>query len=369
MKRITLNTSEQMLFALLRASLHEKEVETYIFQNLSEEDWKKCYNLAKAQGVMALAWDGVMRLPQDLHPLRSLKLIWAMEVERYEAKYQRYCKTVDELSTFYAGHGIEMVQLKGVGFSTLYPIPSHREGGDIDIYTWSADKNKMSDADANALADTLIQNQGIVVEHHSYKHSNFYYKGVPIENHKSFLNVKDIKEAVLANELLNRYLSPREVALAEGRVLIPSPAFNALFIAFHALQHYGSGLALHHLCDWAMILKQYGLNLPKEIDFKPFLKGIAAMTQLCNRYLGTSVTVSGGEELAEKMWKEILNPKYKEVTPEKSKVGIILYKTGRLLHSHKLISSVFDRSLVRRLWGSIVFHIRNPKTIFGRKEK
>ena len=75
------------------------------------------------------------------------------------------------------------------------------------------------------------------------------------------------------------------------------------------------------------------------------------------------------EALAEKMWKEILNPKYKTAVPEKSKVGIILYKTGRLLHNHKLISSVFDRSLVRRLWGSIVFHIRNPKTIFGRKEK
>ena len=31
---------------------------------------------------------------------------------------------------------------------------------------------------------------------------------------------------VPANELLNRDLNPREVALAEGRVLIPSPAFN-----------------------------------------------------------------------------------------------------------------------------------------------
>ena len=361
--------SEQMLFALLRASLHEQEVEQVFFHEATDNDWKQCYQTAISQGVMALAWDGVMRLPQELHPAKNLKLAWAMAVERYEAKYLRYCKTVDELSTFYAQHGITTVQLKGVGFSTYYPVPSHREGGDIDIYTYSSDKNKMSDADANALADTLMQEQGIEVEMHTYKHSNFYYKGVPIENHKSFLNVKDIKEAVLANELLNRYLSPREVALAEGRILIPSPAFNALFIAFHALQHYGNGLALHHLCDWAMILKQYGLNLPKEIDFKPFLKGIAAMTQLCNRYLGTSVTVSGGEALAEKMWKEILNPKYKTAVPEKSKVGIILYKTGRLLHTHKLISSVFDRSLVRRLWGSIVFHIRNPKTIFGRKEK
>ena len=369
MKRITLNTSEQMLFALLRSSLHEKEVETYIFQNLSEEDWKKCYNLAKAQGVMALAWDGVMRLPQDLHPLRSLKLIWAMEVERYEAKYQRYCKTVDELSTFYAGHGIEMVQLKGVGFSTLYPIPSHREGGDIDIYTWSADKNKMSDAEANALADKLMEQQGIEVEHHSYKHSNFYYKGIPVENHKAFLNVKDIKEAVLANEILQRELKPHCVELSSGKVQIPSPTFNALFIAFHAMQHYGSGLALHHLCDWAMILKQYGLLIAEEMKSLRFYQGIKALTRLCNDYLGTNVPMEGGDELANEMMQEILYPKYMEVVPVKSKVGIILYKTGRLFHGHQLKCQIFDYSLKRRLWGSIVFHIRNPKTIFGRKEK
>ena len=369
MKGITLHTSEQMLFALLRSSLHEREVETGFFLKVSEEDWKKCYNLAKAQGVMALAWDGVMRLPQDLHPLRSLKLIWAMEVERYEAKYQRYCKTVDELSTFYAVHGIEMVQLKGVGFSTLYPVPSHREGGDIDIYTWSADKNKMSDADANALADTLMQNQGIVVEHHSYKHSNFYYKGIPVENHKAFLNVKDIKEAVLANEILQRELKPRCVELAAGKVQIPSPAFNSLFIAFHAMQHYGSGIALHHLYDWAMILKQYGLLIPEEIKGLRFYQGIKALTCLCNEYLGTSVPVEGGEGLAKEMMQEIFDPKYDAVVPVKSKVGIILYKTRRLLHTHNLKSHVFDISLSRRVWDSMVSHIRNPKTIFGRNEK
>ena len=215
--------SEQMLFALLRSSLHEQEVEQVFFHEATDNDWKQCYQTAISQGVMALAWDGVMRLPQELHPAKNLKLAWAMAVERYETKYLRYCKTVNELSAFYAQHGITTVQLKGVGFSTYYPVPSHREGGDIDIYTYSSDKNKMSDADANALADTLMQEQGIEVEMHSYKHSNFYYKGVPIENHKSFLNVKDIKEAVLANELLNRYLNPREVSLAEGRVLIPSP--------------------------------------------------------------------------------------------------------------------------------------------------
>ena len=57
--------SEQMLFALLRASLHEKEVEVECFQEATDDDWKQCHQIAAAQGVMALAWDGVLRLPKS----------------------------------------------------------------------------------------------------------------------------------------------------------------------------------------------------------------------------------------------------------------------------------------------------------------
>ena len=63
-----------MLFALLRASLHEKEVEVECFQEATDDDWKQCHQKAAAQGVMALAWDGVLRLPKELHPSRNMKL-------------------------------------------------------------------------------------------------------------------------------------------------------------------------------------------------------------------------------------------------------------------------------------------------------
>ena len=367
MKGMTLNTSEQMLFALLRSSLHEKETETNFFQNISEEDWKQCYRLAIEQGVMALAWDGVMRLPKELHPSRSLKLTWAMAVERYEAKYLRYCQIADELFTFYASHGIEMVQLKGVGFSTLYPVPAHREGGDIDIYTWSADKSRMSDHEANQLADKLMKLQGIGVEYHSYKHSNFNYKGVPVENHKCFLDVKEFKEAIQANEILVREFKPISVKLSEGQVQIPSPTFNAFFIVFHALQHYGRGIALHHLCDWTIILKHYGWLIPEEMKGDRFLNAVKAMTHICNEYLGTNVHVEGDKELVNEMIQEILDPTFKVEIPPMSKVNIFIYKVRRLRHYIELKSHVFDISVRWRIWDSIKSHIREPKTIFERK--
>ena len=369
MKGMTLGTSEKMLFALLRSSLHEREPETNFFQNVSEEDWKQCYNLAINQGVMALAWDGLLRLPKELQPVRRLKLPWAMAVERYEAKYSRYCKTVVELSEFYASHGIEMVQLKGVGFSTLYPIPSHREGGDIDIYTWSSDKNRMSDFEANQMADKLMDKQGIKVEYHSYKHSCFNYNGIPVENHKCFLSVKESKEAILANEILVRDFKPVSVELSEGKVQIPSPSFNALFIVFHALQHYGRGISLHHLCDWAIILKHYGWLIPEDMKGDLFLNAVKAMTHICNENLGTNIPVEGGKELVNEMIREILNPTFKVVVPPMSKANIFIYKVRRFRYYIELKSHVFDVSVRWRLWNSIKSHIRQPKTIFERKHK
>ena len=368
MKTVALNTSERMLFALLRASLHQKEAELAFFQQVSEEDWKQCYRLAAKQGVMALAWDGIITLPADLQPPRALKLTWGMAVQDYEAKYARYCRTIQELSAFYAEHGIVTVQMKGVGLSSYYPVPAHREGGDIDIFTFSADKSKMTDAEANRLADELMIQQGVEVELHSYKHSNFYYKGIPIENHKFFLNVEHYPVAVQVNELLKQCLQPQVTDLLEGEcsILTPSSAFNTLFLAFHASQHYGSGIALHHLCDWAMLVKRYGLQLPQELTDKHFLGAIAAFTQLCNRYLGTEVEVTGGKELADEILEEILHSRFphKEGVPVKGKWNIFIYKTRRFLYMSKVSNRILYLPLWKRIWKSVVAHVCHPETIF-----
>ena len=385
MKASMMTPSEEMLLALIRSSLHEREPELEYFQKATEKDWKECQRMAVAQGVMALAWDAVLRLPKHLQPPLNLKLTWAMAVERYEERYLRYCKAISELSAFYAEHGIRTIQLKGVGFSTLYPNPSHREGGDIDIYTCSANQSQLTDVEANHLADTLMGHPGIEEEGFYYKHSNFHYKGIPIENHKCFLNIKEIKEAVTANEVLLRELKPEKATLAEGEILIPSATFNTLFIAFHSLQHYGSGLSLHQLCDWAMILKHYGLNIPKEMmQYKRFMRGVQAMTLLCQRYLGISPALNADEAssnaskaqvqraieaMAEVMFSEIMHPRYPVLEPVSSKMGIVVYKTKRLFYTHRLMRSVFHNSLFRRVWDSVIIHLRNPKSIFARNEK
>ena len=368
-----LNKSIDMLFSLLKVSLQGGVVDETLFAGATEEEWALCRDTAAKQGVLALAWEGIQALPAELLPPKRLKLKWAMTVENYEAKHRRYCSAVQELQQFYKEHRIAAVQIKGVGFSANYNVPHHREGGDIDIYTYSADTSKMSHKEANDLSNKLIEQMGIEVDKHSYKHSNFTYKGIPVENHRYFLNIMiNPKFLGRLNAQLQKDLQPTEVKLHNGdyKILVPSPQFNTLFISCHAFQHYGSGIALHHLYDWAAIIKNNGLHLPDSLDNTNFLRGVAALTHLCNLHLGTSIILEGYpqgyKEMADEMLREMLYPIYTKVAPYTNKVMIFAYKIRKVLRSARLASDVFGVSAIGRLYDSFIHHIKNPSLIFDR---
>ena len=223
----------------------------------------------------------------------------------------------------------------------------------------------MNDVEANRLADSLMRQHGIKVNTESPKHSNFFYKGIPIENHKHFLNVNSSRNAVMIENELRKNLVPEKTSLGVGMILTPSPSFNMLFVAFHACQHLGNGLSIHHLCDWTIILKHYGLQISETVKEKGFLSGVYALTNLCNLYLGTSIEVSGDNSLSLEILNEILHPKYSAQVPTKNKIGIIIYKIRRLLYTHRLKYTILRSSILERIWSSIIFHLRHPQTIFS----
>ena len=133
MKSLNFERPALMLLALLRGALHQSEVETLCFEHATAKDWLHCYRLAVRQGVPVLAWSAVERLPGGCQPPLEVKLSWALLEDKQQQLYVRYCRATHELGRMYAQHGIAMVVMKGIGLSRLYPVPAHREGGDVDI--------------------------------------------------------------------------------------------------------------------------------------------------------------------------------------------------------------------------------------------
>ncbi len=423
---------QQMLFELLKLSLNGKGAvvdcsankiverqdlhpqamrqEMDLLSQAGEKEWDECYKLACAQGVMAIAWGGVEKLSgvqkeklsgdkrdrllgenREIEVPRGVRLKWGLAVEAYKENYNRYCKCVAELREFYRKHGIVTVQLKGVGFSSYYPVPEYRQGGDIDIYTFSADEKVLSHSEANALADELIRKSGLDVDTFSSKHSIFYYKGIPIENHKHFVNTESYRLAVVIEKALNRVFCTRTVSLYNGKyaVSIPSDEFNTMFISFHALQHYGSGITLHHLCDWACLLNKCSLNLPKEITDKYYIRSVAALTYLSNELLGTEVDIDGFvksqmkgvdnkgngtmefvlssyKEVAYHLLYDMLYSSFVKEVPVTGAFNIVVFKAKRLWKRLGYIEEVMGEPRITGVMKSIITHLKFPGLVFKR---
>lgn len=360
-----------MLLALLKKSLNGGDLPEEVFRNASESEWKECYRLAVFQGVMALVWDGVMALPDEFFPPKKLKLQWALAVEAYEKRYAAYCHTVNELSELMRPHGVGLMQLKGVGFSACYPIPAHREGGDIDVYFYALDSSLMTDEEARNLAEQIIEKKGIYIEReHSEKHNEFCYNGILIESHKTFLNIYNTPEALPMDKYLHTHSCPTTVSLLGEKysVAVPTPRFNVVFIGFHAAQHYVNGLSLHHLVDWGCLQRCDALPLlPNDLMDKKVMRFLNALTALANQYLGFSATTSYDEKFATSILSEMLFPPFsieKEKSLQKNPWQTLIYKTKRFIYRHQKLNRVFTISLKSRFREVYKNNAKNPTRFF-----
>ena len=357
MKVMKLECVEEMLLAMLRGALHQRDVETPYFLHATEEDWVRCFRLAVRQGVSALAWEGIERLPPENRPPLDVKLSWALSEKKQQKTYRKHCQTVYELTELYAQHGIITMVLKGVGLSRLYPVPAHREGGDIDIYTYSADKACMTDEEANHLADELMEKEGAYMDEWSYKkHSKFCYKGITFENHRMFLHEAECKTIAKAEEWLKKHMATQGVELLGGevRIVVPDDAFESVFVALHAAQHYGMGLLLKHLCDWFVMVQQHGVNFPPELDDLYSKRVVNTLTQLCNKYLGLDIPLKGEEDMADEMMSDILHPPYSTNMLADNSQGTRWLQLKNRIHVFKLKRRLLGVSLGGKLRGLLV---------------
>lgn len=364
-----LNRPEHMLFALLRSAFWRQEVDEAVFSTATAGDWSECMHLAVSQGVQAVAFDGVAALPVSCRPPRTLKLAWAAGTAAIERRHARYLHTLSRLSAFYEKQGLRMMLMKGPGLAADYPVPAHRESGDLDIWLFGE----------YAEGNRLMEQQGISVDTHGPKHSCFYFEGIPVENHRTFLNVTQFKTDRLLEPVLHRSLADGicgTLSLPERRrVWLPSPLFSAVFLARHMSVHFVNGIVLRHLCDWAHFLCRHQGEYEVEKWMDAFhsvglLPVVQAFTWLTVEYIGLppeyapfpTLSPVGLEEL---LLADILRPSIPARPENKNPFGIISFKWRRLLATRWKYELVHRESFGKKLTSSAVSHLLHPGTIFN----
>lgn len=289
---------EKELFALLRLGLGNSAAES---ENLSDfimmpaAQWKRFGDLARAQGVLGIALDGVDQLEAGKYgATRELtatqKLEWIGEVLQIEQRNRQQKAVMNEMAGKWSEQGCRVMVMKGQANGTMYPKPEHRNPGDIDCYLF----------EDYAKGNDIAREAGAKVDESWYKHSVISYKGETFENHQYFVHTRDGKRGKRLNQELVEQLRVdglefREMPEAPA-VVMPPVQWNAMFLTYHACAHFVSeGLRLKQILDWAMFLK----SRQDDVDWPAFyaycernhLRRFAdAMTTIAVQYLGIRVT-------------------------------------------------------------------------------
>ena len=233
---------------------------------MSDADWMQVYRLAKTQDLIGIVYSAIERLPKNQLPQMDLLMSWFGQVEYIQIMNEKYRKTAHELLDTLHLNGLKPVVLKGESCARYYPRPNLRALGDLDIYLLdygdasSIGGHEWAYEKGNRLAALL----GAKVELHDYKHSQFVYKGLMVENHRLLTTARGKKVKKEFEAELQRLLDEEHEA-----------QFEALFLTIHAFQHFmESKLSLRMLCDWTMFVeKRY-----EEVDWTAYMEW---MNRLC----------------------------------------------------------------------------------------
>ncbi len=282
--------------------------------DISNQEWEDIYNWGVQQGVAAIQFSGLQQLTDvkiDLPfqlPERKLKMKWFAHAMQVENHCKSQFKIASELAEIYAENGIRTVVLKGIAVARNYPQPNYRPCGDLDCFL-------LGDYEQG---NVIAENAGAKVVRDFYKHSHISYKGLIVENHQFCTAIRGSEKTKAFERLLQSILQQEgSTMVGETKLECPSPMFNALFLTHHAQRHFLSeGIALRHLCDWAMLLHKHSDKIDW-VKFKSYCDefGLSyfaeSMTRLSEKYLMVNIpasyNISSDEERDCYLFDEIMN--------------------------------------------------------------
>lgn len=356
-----MNNNETFLLSLTRLGIGN-----YAYDYPQAIDWSVIQDLATEQGLLAVAMDGVEKLPVSLRPPQDQLLEWIGEVlQGYEYRYDQYCRTIAELAKFYNSHGIKMMVLKGYACSLTWPKPERRPCGDIDIWLFGEYKR----------ADSLVASEKkIKVDTSHHNHTVFEWGDFTVENHYDFLNVHAHKTSKDLEIILKEMAqdSSHYTEVYGEKVYLPSPNLHALFLLRHMVGHFASeGITLRHVLDWAFHVRKYG----KDIDWD-WLRGVLdnfglmpfynCLNAICVEELGFNAsmfkTIQFVPDMKEKILREILSPQFSREMP-KYLVPRMLYKYKRWQASGWKREICYNESLSTSFWNGMLSHLKKPLSI------
>lgn len=235
----------QLFFELIRVSIGRAE---RLSHNPTAEEWEWLFNKAQEQTLAGVLISALDRVPKEQRPPRQIVFNWHSLAEQLVDINRRLDHDTVWVSSRWAKLGYRNIILKGQGNARLYPTPSLRHAGDIDIWL---------DGDLHKIAAYVLKHFPNL-EVTRIEMDFPVKKGTSIELHftPSFLYNP------FTNHRLQRYFKQHihqteKIQLPDGEIEIPDTEMNLVFQLSHIYRHlFYEGIGLRQLMDYYYLLQQ-----------------------------------------------------------------------------------------------------------------
>lgn len=230
----------ELFFELIQVALGRRQA---LSKNYSADDWQEAFDISNSQVVEGLALLGAEQLPPEQLPSKELMMQWTFNCAHFASKNARLDKAAQKVVENFARQGWRTCILKGQGLATLYPVPSRRHAGDIDVWIDAPARDVIQYAHKYCPGSDVV-----------YHHVDFpIWENISVELHffPSFLYVPGNDRCL--QDFFARSkdrVMERKVTLADGKSVAPCPdsEFNAVYLLCHIF---------NHLMEEIIVLRQY----------------------------------------------------------------------------------------------------------------
>lgn len=258
-------------------------------------NWSAFCEFAKKQTLMGVVFDGVQRLKKDVAPPLPLLMSWFGVSQKIGQRNNVLNEATVAIYRKVVAAGYPCCILKGQGNAVLYPNPSARTPGDVDVWV------DASREEIRSLAHMLAKGNNGHVDDESLNHIGLTVNGVTVELHST----PGFMASFVYNRRLQTWLRQNVgaqcrnmVALPDGagEVAVPTGAFNAVYQLYHLYHHYFyEGVGLRQVVDYHFVLvkneergEKNAMALERELKHLGLWTFAGAMMYVLHRVLGLS---------------------------------------------------------------------------------
>lgn len=260
-----------LFLQLLQISIRRHERFT---QAPSDKQWGYMLYTAVKQALVGICGTGIELLPPEQRPPQEIAMRWAFLVDHIEQQNALMNRKCEEVTEAFRTINLRTCILKGQEIALLYPNPSRRQPGDIDLFCrplYDVNTPRILNNEEIVLKEIRrVGKLGKVVYHHAELQAGFerdpngrvvFYPeqaedDVKLEVHYRF----SWFYSPLRNKRFQRW-SRRGVNWSliekspDGTFSVPTLEFNIVYILTHLYRHlFDEGIGLRQLLDYYYVV-------------------------------------------------------------------------------------------------------------------